>query len=143
MAESYRVLITGSRYWNDYDAVRLAIEDVLGERWAATGNPYPPITIVHGAAPGADSLAARAAADYGLRPEAHPADWNGLGKAAGPLRNQEMVDLGADVCLAFVEPCAKDECPQPRPHDSHGTADCVTRARAAGIPVRQITSRKA
>ena len=43
------------------------------------------------------------------------------GKAGGPIRNQRMVDSGADLCLAFTMP------------DSKGTWDCVRKARAAGI----------
>lgn len=49
-----------------------------------------------------------------------------LGKAGGPARNQDMVDSGADLCLAF---------PDDR---SIGTWDCVQRAKAAGIPVEVI-----
>jgi hypothetical protein len=39
-----------------------------------------------------------------------------------------MVDLGADLCLAF---------PMPR---SRGTWDCVRRAKKAGIVVRECAS---
>ncbi len=42
-----------------------------------------------------------------------------LGKAGGPVRNQAMVDSGADLCLAFPD------------NKSIGTWDCVQRARAA------------
>jgi hypothetical protein len=54
-------------------------------------------------------------------PEPYPADWS-FGKSGGPVRNQKMVDAGADVCLAFPLP------------DSTGTVDCMERARIAGIP---------
>jgi hypothetical protein len=37
-----------------------------------------------------------------------------------------MVDLGADVCLAFFKTGAANR----------GTKDCCDRARASGIPVR-------
>lgn len=55
--------------------------------------------------------------------ESHPADWGHLGKKAGPLRNQEMVDAGADCCFAFPTPA------------SVGTLDCMARAWCKGIPV--------
>lgn len=63
---------------------------------------------------------------WGLPVEAHPADWRSCGRAAGLIRNQRMVDLGADLCLAF--PLG----------ESRGTWDCVARARKAGIEVRII-----
>lgn len=51
------------------------------------------------------------------------ADWDGLGKAAGPLRNQAMVDFcrAGDVCLGFPDA------------ESRGTWDCMRRAHAAGL----------
>lgn len=55
--------------------------------------------------------------------ESHPADWENDGRGAGFIRNQRMVDLGADVCLAFVEGA------------SRGTRDCMKRAGQAGIPL--------
>ena len=86
-------------------------------------NNFSEVTVVHGDAPGADTLAKQVAEEYGMQVEAHPADWRKHGKAAGPLRNQRMVALGADICLAFPEP------------GSRGTLDCMRRAEAAGIGV--------
>jgi hypothetical protein len=62
----------------------------------------------------------------------YKADWDTHGNAAGPKRNQQMVDdglalkrlFGAELhCLAFPAP------------DSRGTHDCARRARAAGYNV--------
>lgn len=86
-------------------------------------------TIVHGAAPGADSMAARIALDLHFQVEAHAANWEKHGRAAGPIRNKEMVEAGADAVFAFVDkPLA----------ESRGTANCVKQAREAGIPVYVI-----
>ena len=112
-----RLLITGSRKWKSRELIR--------DRLLL----YPEGTIVvHGNAWGADQLAAIVAREVGQIPEPHPVsrdDWERLGLAAGSIRNQLMVDLGADWCEAF-------------PHrDSVGTFDCMKRARMAGIPVEE------
>lgn len=90
------------------------------------------LTIVHGDAPGADSLSASLAQE--LIPDAiiepHPADWKRFGKVAGPLRNTEMVSLGADLGLAFyIEQV-----------ESRGTDHCVGLMTSVGIPVKKYYS---
>lgn len=117
-----RILVTGSRNWTDHRAVTLELESY---RLLSDG-PGEGLVIVHGACPtGADAIAGLWAREtIGVTEEPHPADWLLHGKAAGPKRNQEMVDLGADLCLAF--PMA----------DSRGTQDCMRRALAAHIPLR-------
>lgn len=111
-----RILITGSRHYLAASKIRDAIKLV------SAGVPHAEITIVHGGAPGADMAADYIAKFNKMNVEAHPADWS-TGKSAGPKRNQEMVDLGADICLAFPL------------EDSRGTWDCIKRANQAGIPV--------
>jgi hypothetical protein len=59
-------------------------------------------------------------------PDRRPADFKGLGRAAGPKRNGEMVALGPDVCLAFPGP------------GSRGTVNCMKQAEAAQILVRTV-----
>jgi hypothetical protein len=83
-------------------------------------------TVIHGACPtGADALADRWAVNAWKAIEAFPADWTAHGRAAGPLRNARMIAEGRpDLVLAFK--------------GGRGTADCVRKARAAGIPVREV-----
>jgi hypothetical protein len=82
------------------------------------------VTVVHGDCPtGADYLAHEWCIRQGVHTEPHPADWARYGKSAGPMRNQEMVNAGADVCLAFIL------------NESRGATHCMRRALAAGIPV--------
>ena len=81
-------------------------------------------TLVHGDARGADRMAEHIWSEVGEPVEAHPADWEKYGRAAGPKRNQEMLDSGVDLVLAFP--------------GGRGTADMVKRARAAGKAVRVI-----
>lgn len=131
-----RILVTGSRLLTDSDLVArgltVAVEELIhrlpGDR---------EIIIVHGAARGADSLAGSwvikaqkylSSVGYSLRVEEHPADWATHRNAAGPIRNQEMVNLGADICIAFFKTGAENS----------GTSNCVAAARRAGIDVLEF-----
>ena len=123
-AETFRVLVTGSREWDDTQELRYALIHATAPRLDSA-------VIVHGACPsGADAMAGEWASDYGVRVEEHPADWDGYGKAAGFRRNAEMVSLGADLCLAFYKQGAGNK----------GTDHCASQAEKAGIPVRRVTS---
>lgn len=116
----YRILITGSRHWSDRDTIEVAVY------WASL-HANGRVVVVHGAARGADTLAADAARRLGLDVEAHPADWQRFGRSAGHRRNAEMVAAGADICLAF--PLG----------ESPGTRGCMALALAAGIPVVDVS----
>lgn len=136
-----RILVTGSRDLIDRDLVIEAIADcVTGD----VDHAVKPHTVVVGdCLTGADLFARefwQEIIDSVGNPETqenldvHEADWDaaareGNRRKAGPLRNQAMVDSGADVCLAFYKAGA----------GNRGTRDCVTRARAAGIPVKEYT----
>lgn len=137
-----RLLVTGSRFYTDRNKLMGALMDARSDL-RGVGGPTDGITLVHGAAPGLDSLAAWVWHSWGLTTEAHPADWDRACDAlcthqprfrdgvpycpaAGYIRNQEMVDLGADLCLAF--PLG----------ESRGTRDCMRRTEKAGIEVRVI-----
>ena len=109
----YRILVTGSRDWSDVEAVNEFLD-----KYSPDSND---IVLVHGDAPGLDTVAKRIAKERGWKVEDHPADWKRLGRGAGPTRNTKMVSLGADICLAFPLP------------DSVGTLDCIKKARKAGI----------
>lgn len=126
-----RILVTGSRNLTDYNKVVMAISAALETLYASRPDDKK-IVVVHGGAKGADTLAgdfvsqARAYLKnlgYTIKEEIHKADWDNVGKYAGPIRNQRMVDCGADICVAFPE------------KDSKGTKDCIRRAQRAGIPV--------
>jgi hypothetical protein len=124
-----RVLVTGSRGWSDETAIRRAFAEI-----AMLHGPEN-MTIVHGACVrGADALADEIARAWtGMTIERHPAEWGRYGKRAGFMRNQVMVDEGADVCLAFIV------------DGSRGATHCAERAALFGIPVRyhRVTTRGA
>lgn len=96
-----RLLITGSRthQWTPYDshALLIAVQEIVEK---TQKNPV----IVHGGATGADTEAALHGQHlFNLQAEVHRADWKKYGRAAGPIRNKQMVELGADLCLAFPD----------------------------------------
>jgi SLOG family YspA-like protein len=131
MSNPYRILITGSRAWDNGQFIWQAIASTAIEFVP----PTKPIVIVHGACPhGADSHASawanlvRASGRRPVTEERHPADWEQHGKAAGFRRNAEMVNLGADICLAFIR------------NGSRGASHTAALAEQAGIPVRRWTA---
>lgn len=116
-----RLLITGTRYGWDEDLLSAGL--LVAYRVLEPEPSTEPVLLVHGSADGVDSQAAQIWQDLGMPTEGHPAEWDRYGKAAGPMRNAVMVNLGADLCAAFPD------------EKSRGTWDCVRKARAAGIIV--------
>ena len=112
-----RVLVSGSRAWQNWDRI-FSVLDAELERDAD-------LVLVHGDCPsGADRMADAWAKTRGVPVERYPADWDQHGKAAGPIRNQQMVDTEPDLVLAFLRP------------ESRGTRHCMGAAMKAGIPLR-------
>jgi hypothetical protein len=111
-----RVLVCGDRGWSDRGMVYAVLR------------VYPPGTVViEGEARGADTCGRLAAQDCGFIVERYPARWSTYGRAAGPIRNQQMLDEGKpDVVEAFHDHI----------RSSKGIRDMVQRAEKAGIPVR-------
>ena len=120
-----KILVTGSRNWND---ISLVVEQLKGYR--------PGTILIHGACQGADIICAAVAETLGFIVRGYPADWDGHGRAAGPIRNQQMLTLEhkpdepIDLCLAFHDDIMS----------SAGTADMINRVVKAGIPHKLNTS---
>lgn len=121
------VLICGSREFTDRDIFDRAMQQWLDK----FGMPRE---IVEGCARGADSLAEDWAYTHGAADSVSvanvilqhfPANWNRHGRAAGAIRNQQMLDYGPDAVIAFTRDL----------RSSRGTRDMVTRARRAGLRV--------
>lgn len=108
-----RVLVCGSRHYRDRRRVYQVL-DAAVERLGLT-------SILQGGARGADRLAFEWAGERGIPRETIKADWDGLGRAAGPIRNQKMVDEKPDIVIAFP--------------GGDGTKDLLARAEYAGIRV--------
>lgn len=113
-----RILVCGGRDFTDKTAVYAALVPYLREYRAD-------LEIVSGMAKGADHFAWLFSHHYDLVCHQFPADWEKHGRAAGPIRNQQMIDEGQpDLVIAF--PGGK------------GTADMVRRAKAAQIDVIEV-----
>jgi len=115
-----RVLVCGPRDMADYWTVVQVLDGI---------HKTTPITcIIEGGALGADRFARRWAADRDIPWEEYVADWNKYGKGAGPIRNAQMIAGGKpDRVVAFIAT-------PPTP----GTANMVTQAKKAGLPVWEI-----
>lgn len=126
----YRVLVTGSRDWPRIGKVHLELERAFAE---AMDLGYREFVVIHGECPtGADAHAENWTArlqkqDMPVVVERYPADWLRYGKRAGFVRNAEMVKLGADLCLAFINKGSK------------GATHTRDLAEKAGIPTRTFT----
>ena len=81
-----RVIVCGSRRWHD----RRAIESRLYELAIAANGEE--ITIVHGAAQGADRIAEQEAQKAGTVGRGAPGGLGSLGKRAGLVRNAVMAN---------------------------------------------------
>ena len=121
-----RVLVCGGRDFNDLGAVWSQL-DTLHNLPRHLGGTGPITRIIQGGAGGADRLASQWASSNAVRQLEYPADWGKHGKAAGPIRNQQMIDEGKpDLVVAFP--------------GGRGTADMMARARAANIVVVEIAA---
>lgn len=105
---SERVLIFGSRNWTDPAPIRAFVQSLPDDA-----------VVIHGAAPGAAAL------NFGLRVIEYPAKWTLLGRRAGPVRNQQMIDEGKPTRARGFRTSG----------DSRGTDDMTSRLIGAGIPV--------
>ena len=115
MAE-FLVLVCGSRDWDDYQTVFNALSKM------------PRNTIVmHGASKGADNIAGYVAETLGFETREFPADWRGKGRAAGPIRNLEMLNEKPHLVVAFQR------------NGSRGTQHTIDNARKREIPVELYT----
>lgn len=109
-----RVLICGGREFQDVTWLWSVMDGLHAQS--------PISEVIAGGAKGADTLGAEWAADRGIPCRVVMADWNTHGRAAGPIRNQRMLDEGRpELVVAFP--------------GGRGTADMVRRAREAGVAV--------
>jgi hypothetical protein len=134
VTDTFRVLVTGSRTWDDRTAVWTALDRV------AVDHPDRRIVVVHGDASGADRLAVEWVDNVRAEDEPHPPDYTAHGAIAPLVRNTEMVAAGADLCLTFIQECV----PVPRrkkPHGTHGSVRLRYEGRSGGDPGASMSAR--
>jgi hypothetical protein len=124
-----RILVCGGRDFNDYAQLSQVLDtyaDVHSGMYHPDDDWLPTdLTIIHGNARGADSLADKWAVNNYTGLEVYPADWQKNKKAAGPIRNKQMLVEGKpDVVLAFA--------------GGRGTANMISQAHKAGVIVIEI-----
>lgn len=114
-----RVLVCGGRDFYDWEFFSYSLQKLLDYI-----DPNE-LTIISGAAKGADTLALRFAYECRCQIKEYPADWKKYGRKAGPIRNQQMLDEGKpDLVVAFP--------------GGRGTADMIKRSKTANVPVIEV-----
>lgn len=87
--------------------------------------PRPDLVLIHGYAPGVDTLADDWGVSHWVKTRRYPADLEKYGRSAGPIRNRQMVKEGRPhLVVAF--------------HGGQGTADMKNIAREHRIPILEI-----
>lgn len=117
-----KIIFCGDRNWKN----AILVGQVMGKLRDYLGD----FTVIQGCARGADTCAFNMAVWQGLPHEEFPADWDKHGKAAGPIRNRQMVNEGkANAVVAFHNDI----------QSSKGTKDMVKYALEKELPVHIVS----
>lgn len=121
-----RVLVCGGRDYGYKLVDNKKVRDIKIINFAIdTIKSFEPTFLIHGGTRGGDEMAIFAAECLVVPIKCFPANWDYHGRAAGPIRNQQMLDEGKpDLVVAFP--------------GGTGTADMVRRARKAGVEVVEV-----
>lgn len=120
-----RVLVSGDRGWNNYQVILDELIKVHQE--------YGIEVVIEGECSGADQMARAAAVQLGIPYLPFPADWRKHGRAAGPIRNRQMITEGKPTLVLLFHPFIEN---------SKGTRDMQTAANQARVRSRVITGRE-
>ena len=109
-----RVIVCGGRDYTDADALNAALDRFHAQHGITC--------VIQGGAKGADALAYQWAASRRIMVHHVSADWGKHGKAAGPKRNEQMLqEFSPNAVIAFP--------------GGRGTAHMKRIAKEAGVPV--------
>ena len=123
----FRLLVVGSPDWSD----KLTIVRELAVFAREHGKD---VVLVSGATyTGSDAMCESVAKTFEWIIETHPAKWNkqengSYNRRAGFQRNELMINLGADACLAFIK------------NGSVGASQAIGLAEKAEITTKVVTS---
>lgn len=121
-------LVTGDRKYSNINNIREVLSKYKNNK----------CLLIHGACKGADLLAHQVATELNFTIQSFPANWNKYGKAAGPMRNMQMLTEmlkykreGMETfVLAFHDNIA----------ESRGTKNCIKCAMKYGFNVELFGS---
>lgn len=112
----YIVIFTGAREYTPSWKIKDKVADL--------NRIYPGLFIKVGDCPtGVDLIVRQSCEAFNIPGKVFMAEWKKYGRAAGPKRNHDMVESGADLCLAYPNEASK------------GTKDCAEYAASRFIPV--------
>jgi len=112
-----RVIIAGGREFTDRALMSRKLAHIFKDK--------TPDVVLTGKARGADTLGEQWARRNGVEVEEYYADWDGLGKRAGYVRNEAMA-VSATHLVAFYD------------GQSKGTGHMITLGRKHGLEVRIV-----
>lgn len=114
-----RLLVSGSRHYKDLPSIEKAILGVVRDQ--------KDVTVIHGECSGVDKTSTIVATKHGFKVESHPPDWKKFGKAAGPIRNEEMIKSKIDHAVLFLS------------QDSKGTRHMLTLVQRYKVPYTLVS----
>ena len=118
--DDYRVVIFGSRDFNDYELLKEKC-DVYLKNKKYTHN----VIIVSGHAKGADTLGEQYAKENNYKVEVYPAKWKEFGVKAGFIRNEQMADI-SNAAIGFWD------------GESHGTKHMIDYCTKKGLNIKIV-----
>lgn len=108
-----RIVVTGGRNYTDWKTVYKVLSN------------FHTLELFVGDAMGLDYLARRFYYEKATIPNIFDADWDKHGKAAGSIRNREMLEAAGKHALVIAFP-------------GRGTANCIKTAKELGMTVLRV-----
>jgi hypothetical protein len=119
MEKEIRICVNGSRDFNNSELMDKHLRSRIPK---GSEDLY---TLILGGAIGADTLAEQWAYDNKVKYIILVPDWHRFGKAAGPIRNKQMLDISQEL-ISFWDGSSK------------GTKNAIDTAKTMGIPTTII-----